>query len=193
MTGKEPAVDIAVCLLDRTDSRERGLVDQLLRLINDAYRTAEHGLWRDGAARTTAAELAELVAAGQIVIARRAVGIVGCVRLRDVAEDTSEFGMLVADSDQRGTGVGRALVDFAERHSRERGLRAMQLELLVPRDWSHPDKEFLKSWYTRMGYQLIGTRRIDDAYPHVTPLLATPCDLTVYEKSLQQGADCAVG
>jgi hypothetical protein len=28
----------------------------------------------------------------------------------------------------------------------------MQLELLVPRDWRHPSKEFLKSWYGRRGY-----------------------------------------
>ena len=40
--------------------------------------------------------------------------------------------MLVAAPDQRGTGVGRALIDFAEQHSRERGRRAMQLELLAP-------------------------------------------------------------
>jgi hypothetical protein len=26
--------------------------------------------------------------------------------------------------------------------------------------------------------------RVDDAYPHLSPLLATPCDLQVYEKPL---------
>ena len=40
-----------------------------------------------------------------------------------------------------------------------------------------------------MGYRLISARRIDDAYPHLAPLLATPCDLTVYEKPLQSGAE----
>ena len=48
--------------------------------------------------------------------------------------------MLVAAPDQRGTGVGRALVAFAEQRSRERGLRAMQLELLLPRTWQHPTR-----------------------------------------------------
>jgi GNAT superfamily N-acetyltransferase len=189
MTASDPRAKIAVGLLDATDSREHALVDQLARLINDVYRTAESGLWRDGADRTTASELAELIAAGQIAVAKRDGGIAGCVRLHDVAEDASEFGMLVADPDQRSTGVGHALVDFAERHSRERGLRAMQLELLVPRGWSHPNKEFLKSWYGRMGYRLISARRIDDAYPHLAPLLATPCDLAVYEKPLRPGAE----
>lgn len=189
MTGKDPRRAIAVGLLDATDSRERGLVDQLARLINDVYRTAESGLWRDAAARTTPSELAELIAAREIAVARRNGGIAGCVRLHDVAQDASEFGMLVSDPDQRGTGVGRALVGFAERHSRERGRRAMQLELLVPRGWSHPSKEFLKSWYGRMGYRLVSARRIDAAYPHLAPLLATPCNLTVYEKPLEPGAE----
>ena len=190
MTATDPRAKIVVGVLTAPDSRERGLIDQLARLINDVFRTAETGLWRDGAARTTPSELAELVAAGQIAVARREGGIAGCIRLHDVAEDASEFGMLVADPDQRGIGVGRALVDFAEQHSCERGLRAMQLELLVPRDWSHPGKEFLKSWYARMAYRPIGTRRFDELYPHLAPLLATPCDLAVYVKSLPPAAGC---
>ena len=93
--------------------------------------------------------------------------------------------MLVAAPDQRGTGVGRALVAFAEEHSRERGLRAIQLELLVPRTWRHPSKEFLKAWYGRIGYRPVRTGTIDENHPHLAPLLATPCDLNVYEKPLQ--------
>ena len=96
---------------------------------------AESGLWRHGATRTTPSELAELIRAGQIAVATRDGLVVGSVRVHDVADDTSEFGMLVrGKADQRGTGVGRALIDFAEQHNRERGRRAMQLELLLPRE-----------------------------------------------------------
>jgi hypothetical protein len=48
-----------------------------------------------------------------------------------------------------------------------------------------PSKEFLRSWYGRIGYRLISTRRIDDAHPHLAPLLATACDLEVHEKPLR--------
>jgi GNAT superfamily N-acetyltransferase len=191
MRTTDPHSEIAISLLQAADSHDVRLVDQLTRLINGVYSTAESGLWRDGAARTTASELAELIAARQIVVATRGGRIAGSVRVHDVADDASELGMLVAAPDQRGTGVGRALVAFAERHSRERGLRAIQLELLVPRGWRHPSKEFLKSWYGRRGYRLIHTGSIDDAYPHLAPLLATPCDLTVYEKPLQPQANPA--
>ena len=64
----------------------------------------------------------------------------------------------------------------------------MQLELLLPRGWQHPTKEFLKGWYGRIGYRRVRTDSIDDAHPHLAPLLATPCDLAVYEKPLQTHA-----
>jgi GNAT superfamily N-acetyltransferase len=190
-TNDQQPAAVAVRLLRAADSRDARLVDHVTSLVNDVYATAESGLWRDGAPRTTAAELAELIRAEQIAVATRHGQIAGSVRLHDVAEDLSEFGMLVAAPDHRGTGVGRALVAFAEEHSRERGLRAIQLELLVPRAWRHPSKEFLKAWYGRLGYRPVRTGSIDDAHPHLAPLLATPCDLDVYEKPLQTRGDGA--
>jgi GNAT superfamily N-acetyltransferase len=182
---------IAIRLLEASEGREARLVDHLSGLINRVYEVAEAGLWRDGATRTTESELAELIRAQQIAVASRSGQIAGAVRIHDVADDASEFGMLVAAPDQRGTGVGRALVAFAEERSRERGLRAIQLELLLPRTWQHPTKEFLKAWYGRIGYRPVRTGTIDDAYPHLAPLLATPCDLAVYEKLLQTHGNVA--
>jgi GNAT superfamily N-acetyltransferase len=174
--------DLAIELLDAADSRDAQLVGRLADLINRVYAVAEAGLWVDGAKRTTPDEVAELIAAGEIAVARRDGAVVGSVRVRDVAADASEFGMLVAAFEQRGTGVGRGLVEFAERRARERGRRAMQLELLVPREWQHPSKEFLKEWYGRIGYGVIRTGSMAEANPHLAPMLATPCDLLGYEK-----------
>ena len=186
-TNDQQPATIAVRLLEARDSHDAQLVDHLTSLINDVYTTAESGLWRDGAPRTTAAEIAELIRTGQIAVATRDGQVAGSVRVHDVAADTSEFGMLVAAPDQRGTGVGRALVAFVEQHSRERGMRAMQLELLLPRAWRHPSKEFLKAWYGRLGYRQVRTGSIEDSHLHLAPLLATPCDLAIYEKPLQTG------
>ena len=185
--GIAPGAEITVGLLGAADSRDPRLVDQLTRLINDVYMTAESGLWQDGVTRTTGSELAELIERGEIAVATRDGRIAGMVRIHDVAGDTSEFGMLVAAPDERGSGIGRALIEFAERHSRERGMRTMQLELLVPRDWRHETKEFLKGWYGRLGYRLTRTVTIHDAHPDLAPLLATSCDVTVYEKPLGVG------
>jgi hypothetical protein len=45
-------------------------------------------------------------------------------------------------------------------------------------------KEFLAAWYTRSGYALTRTGTIDEAYPALAPLLATPCDFRIYRKDL---------
>ena len=171
-------------LLESGAADDAGLVAGLADLVNAVYDTAERGLWRDGAARTTTGELAGLIREGQIAVAWREGAPAGMVRLRDVSDDTSEFGMLVSAPGERNTGVGRALLDFAERRSAGRGMATMQLELLVPREWTHPSKEFLKGWYGRRGYRLVRTGKLDDAYPHLAPHLATPCDLEVHAKPL---------
>jgi GNAT superfamily N-acetyltransferase len=151
-------------------------------LVNEVYAVAEAGMWRDGATRTTPAELARLARAGQVVAARVAGQLAGCVRVRQLDDRLSEFGMLAAAPERRGTGVGRALVRFAEEHA---GRPAMQLELLVPRDWSHPSKEFLAAWYDRLGYRLVRVGTVGEAYPELAPLLATTCDFRIYHKDLR--------
>jgi GNAT superfamily N-acetyltransferase len=175
----------AVRLLEADAGDDAALVERLAALVNEAYAAAERGLWRDGWSRTRASDLAELVRAREIAIAVRQARVVGSVRVRDVADGAGEFGLLASASDQRGTGIGRALVAFAEDHGRVRGLRAMRLELLVPRGWRHPDKEHLRAWYGRLGYRRTGTADVAEPYPHLVPLLATACDIETYEKPLR--------
>jgi GNAT superfamily N-acetyltransferase len=175
---------IEIELLPAAASDDAGLMERITVLTNEVYEVAEDGLWVDGATRTTVDEVAELTRAGEIVVARLRDRVVGCVRVQRLDEGTGEFGMLVADPAHRGIGVGRELIRFAERRCSADGLGVMQLELLVPRDWKHPTKVFLDAWYSRLGYRVARTGSIDEAYPHLAPLLATPCDFVIYRKEL---------
>ena len=159
-------------------------VEAIAALVNRVYEHAEAGLWADGAQRTSSREVAELVADGQIATARVGDRIVGAVRLRPLDQDVAEFGMLAADPEWRGLGVGRELVAFVEARAAASGHSIMQLELLVPRGWTHPSKEFLRAWYGRLGYREVRTTHLEELYPDLAPLLATPCDLGVYRKAL---------
>jgi GNAT superfamily N-acetyltransferase len=176
---------IAVELLPAAAATDRDLVARLVTLINVVYEAAEDGVWLDGGQRTTTAELAERVGAGEIAVARVDGEAVGTIRLREVAPGTGEFGMLAADSAHRGIGVGRALIDFAERLARHRGLEAMQLELLVPRAGTHPSKVMLDAWYRRLGYVVTRRSPAADAHPELVPELAVACDFLVYTKPLR--------
>ena len=49
---------------------------------------------------------------------------------------------------------------------------------------THPVKEFLRGWYTRIGYRHVRTGRLEDDYPALEPLLATPCDFPIFHKDL---------
>jgi len=177
-----PEVEIRALPAEAAD--DVAVVAAVTDLVNEVYRQAEKGLWLDAASRTNAAEVAELIRAEEIVVARLGGVIVGCVRFQQLDDGTSEFGLLAADVGHRGLGIGRKLVRFAERSSLDRGRGRMQLELLVPREWSHPSKAFLAEWYGRSGYRVVRTDTIDGAYPHLAPLLATPCDFLVYLKDL---------
>jgi GNAT superfamily N-acetyltransferase len=165
------------------------LVREITDLVNEVYVTAEAGLWVDGAARTTTAEIQQMIAANEIALARVDGRVVGAIRIQQLDDSVGEFGMLVAHPAHRGEGVGRELVGFAEELSGRRGLATMQLEVLLPRGWSHPTKEFLKAWYTRLGYRPVRAGSMDESYPQLAPLLATPCDFAVYHKPLKSVAD----
>lgn len=158
-----------------------GLTD----LINGVYAEAENGLWVEGASRTTVEKVTELVREGKIAVARVAGQIVGCVRIQFLGDGVGEFGMLAVLPSSRGTGVGRDLVRFAEQVTRRAGRDIMQLEVLVPRGWSHPSKEFLTDWYTRSGYKLARIGAIEESYPELAPQLATPCDYMIYRRTLR--------
>ncbi|WP_372668658.1 GNAT family N-acetyltransferase [Amycolatopsis kentuckyensis] len=165
-------------------SADPALIARIAGLVNQVYAESEKGLWLGSTDRTAADEMAGFVRAGEIAVAFVDGDLAGSVRVQRLDETTGEFGMLAADPARRGLGVGRELVRFAERTSRDAGCREMQLELLVPREWTHPAKQFLAEWYNRLGYRV--THRADLAvdYPHLAPSLATPCDFLVYRKAL---------
>jgi GNAT superfamily N-acetyltransferase len=160
------------------------LTAELTGLINEVYAVAEEGLWVEGASRTTIERVAELMRTGQMAVARVAGQVVGCVRIQFLGGGVGEFGMLAVIQGSRGTGAGRELVRFAEQAAQRERCDTMQLEVLVPRGWSHPSKQFLTGWYTRSGYKLARISAIEESYPELTPLLATPCDFMIYRKTL---------
>jgi GNAT superfamily N-acetyltransferase len=159
-------------------------VAQVAGLVNRVYAEAESGLWRANADRTNAQEVAAFIRAEELVTARLDGELVGAVRIQRIGDDLAEFGMLVASPQHRGIGIGRALVAFAEDWARRQGLGRMQLELLVPQEWTHPVKEFLRDWYARIGYRQVRIGSLAEAYPALQPQLATPCDFAIHHKDL---------
>ena len=159
-------------------------IERVSGLINEVYDDAELGMWKRSGTRTNQAEVERLLRARALILAEIDGLLVGAVNVNLLGGGVGEFGMLVADRRYRGFGIGSALVEHAEQWAREQGCQTMRLELLTPRHWTQPSKEFLKSWYSRIGYAPRATEPLDRMYPALVPLLATECDFTVWLKHL---------
>jgi len=183
--GEGAPAGVEVRLLPPSAEADAALVAALTELVNAAYARGEEGIWRDGAARVTTAQMAGLIGDGEMAAATLDGAVVGCVRVRRVDARTGELGMLAAAPAHWGSGVGRLLVGCAERLSSARGLDTMRLDLLVPTGRPHPHKERMHAWYTRLGYEVVRHGDLGDDHPHLVPLLATPCDLRIYHRPLE--------
>jgi len=185
MSGSTTAESPQIRMLSSVAATDVRLTAALTDLINSVYAVAEEGLWVEGAARTTVERVTTLVRAGEMAVARLDGQIVGCVRIQILVGGVGEFGMLAVWPRLRGIGVGRDLVRFAEDAARAKRCDTMQLEVLVPREWSHPAKVFLTRWYTRIGYKVMRIGTIEESDPELARLLATPCDFVIYQKQLE--------
>jgi ribosomal protein S18 acetylase RimI-like enzyme len=160
------------------------LVAEIVALINRAYALGEDGLWLEGTVRTRPPDIAAAIRSGGMLAATVDGELVGCAYVTSLDESTADVGLISVSPDQQGAGVGREIVRFAEDLMRERGARIAQLELLVPRDGTHPTKERLRAWYTRLGYEVVRTAPFDEIAGHGASELATPCEFLVFRKPL---------
>lgn len=154
-------------------------VARLCALINLVYQEAEDGLLQPDSIRITETDLRTLLKNKELLLAEADGNTIGCVKLTLIDTDHAMFGMLVTSHAYRGTGIGRQLVDAAEQWARTQGCHTMCLELLTPTHWQQEHKEFLKAWYTRLGYRIHSSKVFEKAHHQITE-----CDFCLYEKSL---------
>jgi len=159
-------------------------INRLHDLINQVYAEAEDGMWLENSSRITKSEVREMLENEQLVLAMSDGKIVGSVKKLKINSTTCEFGILVADETFRGQGIGSSLVNAFENWAIAAGFKTLQLALLTPRDWEQPSKEFLKKWYSRIGYIPERTESFAARYHHRAHEMATECDFTVWKKQL---------
>ncbi len=158
-------------------------LEQAVKLINKVYEVAESGLWASGTQRTSLRELAELIELNQIIVAKCKSRVVGCLRLQHMTS-SFQFGMLAVDLNYRNLGIGKGLIDFAEEVALSSNAPQMTLKILTPKNEIYPQKEELKIWYKKLGYQYIGNRNAVEHEPILATLLAKECLFEEYIKQL---------
>jgi GNAT superfamily N-acetyltransferase len=177
---------VVVRLLEPEDANDETLVDDLARIVNEAYAVGEAGLWLEGTTRTTPAEIADAIRSVGLLAATLDGRLVGCAYARPLDAETADLGLIATATDQWGGGVGGRLVRSAEELMRSRGMTTMQLELLVPKEWTHPAKQHLRAWYTRLGYRVVRTAPFEQVAAYLACRLATPCEFLIFRKPLRK-------
>jgi GNAT superfamily N-acetyltransferase len=177
-------VTAEVNLLAPDQAGDEALVEALARIVNAAYEVGEAGLWLEGSTRVAPSEIAAAIRGGGMLAATLDGRLVGCAYVRPLEEGMADLGLISAAPEQWGSGIGRDLVGAAEQLMRARGVRTMQLELLVPKGWVHPEKDRLCRWYTRLGYRVVRSARFEQVAAHLASRLAVPCEFLIFHKTL---------
>lgn len=154
----------------------------LVSMINKVYQESESDIWKVGHERIALLRMIEIIAKGELLLAVTDSEICGCIHLEPMDDVMAKFKMLVANPKFKGQGVGSMLINYAEEVARVNGANKMQLELLVPTDFEQPDKIFLNSWYTRIGYQKTEEHDVEYLNPGLSKLLKTGCVAEIYHK-----------
>lgn len=154
----------------------------LCTIINRVYEETEGEFLVPGKQRITLEALNDIIAKKELLVVELDPEneVVGCVHLTLVDKETAMFGMLVSHPEYQGKGIGKQLVSAAENWALEQGCSKMCLELLSPKNYSTPHKNFLKAWYMRLGY----VPKADIPYHH-EDLLVVVCDFKLYCKELK--------
>ncbi|KAI1121823.1 hypothetical protein F5Y10DRAFT_255487 [Nemania abortiva] len=182
--------NVSIEIPPASSADDEAFVSEITGIINTEYSWGEAGVVRDGTMRSTLSEVADQLRARQFAVAflttpdghRQAIG---CIYVRKLNATHGNLGLLAVRSEHHGSGLARDLVRFGEEHCRRTfGLKAMQIELLVPTTVKIAHKIRLQTWYERMGYVVVATGDFAADYPHMVPLLLGPTDYRVFEKPL---------
>ena len=147
-------------------------VDAVVALVERCYRgEASRAGWTTeadllGGQRTDRDEVRTLVVGPttQIVLAHRGAELVGCVLVKDEGEG-AYLGMLSVSPGLQSGGLGRAILEEAERVARdELGRPTMRMRVFVQR-------APLIAWYERRGYRRTGET---EAFPYGDPRFGEP-------------------
>ncbi len=141
----------------------------MVSLINQAFAIET---FLDGQ-RTSAPEIRAMFGTGEFLLAIANDVLVASV-YTEVRGERGYFGMLSVRASRQGTGLGRAMIQAAEQHCRNKGCRSMELTVLSLRAELPP--LYRKFGYNETGREPFQTTRLLEGYP--------PCELILMSKEL---------
>ena len=177
--------DLKVKILKITTISENEII-HLTDLINAVYENSEGDFWpSDGSyTRTNVDEIADFISKNEMIVVTINDVIIGSVHIYPIDKSTLGFGMLTCSLEHRKMGVGNLLLKSVEQFAADHKFEKIQLELLKPENFNHPEKEFLEKWYLKWGYQFKETISHQKLYFKQATMLKFPCKFDIFRKLL---------
>ncbi len=141
-------------------------IQRLYDIMIYAYKVTEVEIWGEDYKRMLPDEFNQIIEQGELIGAWFEDLPVGSIHTYRLNDDTYAFGLFSADFAFKGKGIGRKLIDAAEKKAISNGASFMELEILRLKNKTLEAKEGLRSWYTRLGYEHISTQDFVDRKPH---------------------------
>jgi len=156
-------------------------------LLIHAYAETEKEIWGENYVRISFQEYQKTIQEETVFTARLTDEVIGTLLLSDHGDKLFSFGLLAVDFSKKGLGVGRRLIETAEKTARELGGEVMSLEILRPKNQIVPFKDQLAKWYERQGYQFTFSKSFIELKPtkiEKAKELITEAVFDCYEKQL---------
>lgn len=161
-------------------------IELVSNLINTVYENSEREFWpTDGSySRTTIEEISSFIEKEELIIAQVGTEIIGTVHIYPIDNKTLGFGMLTSSLNYRKKGIGNLLLIAVESYAKSNNFNKIQLELLKPVSFKHPEKEYLEQWYIRKGYVFEETITHEKLYFKQATMLKFPCKFDIFIKHI---------
>lgn len=227
----KPPINIQIRLPTPTETHSPTFVLRTTNLINAAYSAPSTTLLKPSKKRTTTKEVQTWLESGEFHLAFASschddVGInnhqdgqqregdpVGTIHVHvhtptppttatEQVIPISEIGILTVDPSSRSSGLGRALIAYAEdfavaataaASSVERQNVKTRIEVPAPRlhcesengkEKKKKRRRYLKSWYEDLGYEVVGRRALGESVPRLASAFEEDVEILVMEKEL---------
>jgi GNAT superfamily N-acetyltransferase len=160
--SREDSERVRIRLAEESD------VESLACLVNSAFRVELPFIEGE---RTNPEGVRTYMEKGKFLLAEDFAGLTGCVYL-ELRGDRGYLGLLGVEPSRQGTGLGRKLMDAAEKYFREARCVAIDLRVISAR-------APLPSFYRHLGYLETGTAPFAPSVP-----VKVPCHYILMSKTI---------
>lgn len=146
---------------------------------DEIYLKNEKDFWKKEYFRISKEDCLKAIEKKELYVFYKGTEICGFVTIKKASINKLTFSMLTVIEKHQRNGIGKLLLEFIIEKANKEKFKQISLEILCAKDWDHPHKEFLISWYKSYGFNYEGSFSFEKLYPSHKKYMK--CDLIFKE------------